>query len=341
MDGRAAIERNRVALKRIVASLIAMAGLDVDPDPEMRADPQPVEGAPRRPAAPSTSPQRQETRGGRRSSDCRVGVVIRSQSLPDASRRPPRKAEARPGRPTLPRHLWRAILWLLRPAEAAARRLIIAAARGITVTLPPPRKRRPKPVAPEQFLRRLGLAVMVSSADGTAAAATATRATAPARPRRLSLPLFDPLRAPELAEGEPVEGPRGRPMPAHATPRIMLPGIIEPYRLPPPPSPDDPVSAVRLSQRLLTLAAALDDLPGQARRFARWKARRDRGLERRVWPLRPGLPSGGRLSRFDPDACGKSRGEGQKTPRSIREVDKVLAHAHALALDALKNPDTS
>ena len=79
MDWNAAIENNREALKRVLAMLVAMAGLD----------------------------------GGRPA--------------------------------TLPRHLHRAVLSLLRPAEAAARRLIIVAARGIVVALPPasPRKLRP------------------------------------------------------------------------------------------------------------------------------------------------------------------------------------------------------
>ncbi|MCT8991214.1 hypothetical protein NYR54_13085 [Chelativorans sp. SCAU2101] len=276
MDGRAAIEWNRLALKRIVAALVAVAGLDIDHE-------TPAEGT---------------------------------------------------TRPTLPRHLWLAILRLLRPAEAAARRLIIAAARGITVTLPPPRKRKTKPVPAEQFLRRLGIAVTMPAAE-IARAATAGKAATAARPRSYCLPLLDPLRTPEPYEE------RCRTVPAHAAPRIMLPGIIEPYRLPSPPSPGDPVSAVRLNQRLAALAAALDDLPGQARRFARWKARRDARLTRRVSPLRPGRPSGGRLSRFDPVACGRSGGEGRKAPRTIREVDGILAHSHALALEALKRPDTS
>ncbi|MDQ6438104.1 hypothetical protein RB623_28970, partial [Mesorhizobium sp. LHD-90] len=60
---------------------------------------------------------------------------------------------------TLPRHLHRAILKLLRPAESAARRLIIAAARGIVVTLPPFRPRKPKPGTNEAVLRSLGIAV--------------------------------------------------------------------------------------------------------------------------------------------------------------------------------------
>ena len=45
-------------------------------------------------------------------------------------------AEMAGGASTLPRHLYRAILRLLRPAESAARRLIIAASRGIVVNLP-------------------------------------------------------------------------------------------------------------------------------------------------------------------------------------------------------------
>lgn len=42
--------------------------------------------------------------------------------------------------PTLPRRLRLAVLRLLRPAESATRRLIIALARGLVVTLPRPRK---------------------------------------------------------------------------------------------------------------------------------------------------------------------------------------------------------
>ncbi|MFZ2100092.1 MAG: hypothetical protein WAU86_05960 [Oricola sp.] len=39
------------------------------------------------------------------------------------------------GAETLPRHVWRAVLLLLRPAESAARRLVIVTARDIAVTL--------------------------------------------------------------------------------------------------------------------------------------------------------------------------------------------------------------
>ena len=79
MDWNAAIERNREALKRILAMLVAMA-------------------------------------------------------------------ELAGGGATLPRHLHRAVLRLLRPAESAARRLVIVAARGLVVTLPPPRPRKAKQI---------------------------------------------------------------------------------------------------------------------------------------------------------------------------------------------------
>src|SRR5690606_22530741 len=142
MDGSAAIEQNRLALKRITLSLMAMAGLAG--------------------SAPFTSPQGQETRGGGREASaggCELPITPTRRS---GDRRPPHTREAKPTRPTLPRHLWLAILRLLRPAEAAARRLIIAAARGLTVTLPPPRKPAPKPLPAVQLLRRLGIAVTMS-----------------------------------------------------------------------------------------------------------------------------------------------------------------------------------
>ncbi len=267
MDGSAAIEWNRQALKRIVAMLVAMA----------------------------------------QAAECTEARV-----------------------PTLPRHLWLAILRLLRPAEAAARRLIIAATHGLAVTRPRPRKTRPKTKTMEPLLRRLGIAVVMQPADLALAAAAARPL---ARPRTLSLPLLDPLRRPLGAGlvGGPKAGGR-RLVPPHAAPRIRFPGVAEPSPLPSPPSPDGPMSATRLNQRLAALAAALDDLPGQAVRFARCKARLEAGRLRRTSPLRSGRPPGGRLSRFDPSAPCSGK---------IREIDEILAHTHALAVYALERPDTS
>lgn len=227
--------------------------------------------------------------------------------------------------PTLPRRLRLVILALLRPAESAARRLIIAAARGLAATPPPPRKPAPKRKTMEPLLRRLGIAVVISPADRARAAAAERNAT---RARPPGLPLFDPPKRLFRAR---------RPGPARAVPRILFPGPGAPVPRTAPPSPDDPIDATRLLQRLAALAEALDDLPGQAKRFARWRARRDAAQGRpapfrRIAPLRPGRPPGGRLSRYDPTAV---------HPRRIREVDEILAHAHALALFALRLPDTS
>ena len=240
---------------------------------------------------------------------------------------------------TLPRHVYRAILLLLRPAESAARRLIIAAARGIVVALPPPRKPKPKPP-----IRGPRAHLPVGP----------KRRPKPA-PRVLSnLSLIDPLKR--------YFRVRRRYVPAHAAPRIRWlggfdsPFLPKPPPPPAPPSPDDPIDAARLGQRIAVLCAALDDLPGQAKRFARWRARNDAALARdsqardaaiaegkhgpsvvpfrRSSPLRWGRPPGSRLSRYDPSAT---------HPRRIREIDEILAHAHALAVYALDRPrpDTS
>ena len=263
-------------------------------------------------------------------------------------------AEMAGGASTLPRHLYRAILRLLRPAESAARRLIIAAARGIVVNLPPlrPRKLKPKISDTVAAMRRLGLAVTLSREDFARYEAERKAAEQRAsRPRAISLPLFDPQKYPFR-----VRRSHGL---ARGVPRISVPGFSDRAPLPPlpsPPSPDDPIDAARLGLRLAALGAALDDLPKQARRFARWKARCDaavaemrqigsavvvrgrtaRGTVRfqRTRPLWSGRPPGGRLSPYDPDARRRS---------NIREIDEILAHAHVLALDALESAlaDTS
>ena len=214
-----------------------------------------------------------------------------------------------------------AVLRLLRPAESAVRRLIVVAARGMVVKLPPQRPPKPKlaPMAP--VLRSLGIAVVLSPAD-IARAAKAARAAAAraARPRPASLPLLDPLKR---------FGPRRRYVPAHAAPRIWTPGM-EWRTLPPPPSPDDLIDAGRLGRRLQALASVLDDLPAQALRFARWKARRDRD---RSDPARRN--SRGRISPLRP---GRAPGNLRKPTHEVHEVLKEL---HYFAFEAFHYPDTS
>ncbi|MEW9834139.1 hypothetical protein [Mesorhizobium marinum] len=202
----------------------------------------------------------------------------------------------------LPRHLHRAVLRLLRPAESAARRLAVALA--CRLAWPPP--------VPHALSSRPAPARVASGV--------------------LAFPLLDPL----------ARWRRRRRPAAVAPPRISVPGVgprpvVPAWR---PPLPDDPLDARRLGRRFAALAGVLDDLPGLARRFQRWQARRDRALaagrSHRVGPLRGGRPPGGRLARHDPDA---HRG------RSVRDVDVILAHAHALAHHALtlraRGSDTS
>ena len=195
------------------------------------------------------------------------GVFSVGSPLPDASRRPLHAGDVASARPTLPRQLHRALLRLLRPAEAAARRLIIAAARGIAVAPPTPALRKAKPKPPPR-----------------------------AQKRASAFLLFDPL-------GNPLH--RRRTSAARSVPRIWAPGCRDPIPVPQrrPPLPNDPVDTARLGLRLAALGRVLDDLPHAARRFARWRARaanawgaqeKNAGRRHRRWPLKPGLPPGAR-----------------------------------------------
>jgi hypothetical protein len=291
MDWNGAIEKNREALKRILASLVAMAGLG--------------NGHSAIASRQSESEPAQVANGA----DC---------LLPTAD-----------CRILLPRHLHRAVLGLLRPAEAAARRLIIVAARGLVVALPPARPRKPKPLTTEPLLRGFGIAVVMSPADLARVTAAARQAavTGAGRPRILSLskgslPLFDPLPCLlRLSKGRD----RRRYVPAHAAPRISGLDLGSPFRpLPPPPSPDDPIDATRLALRLEALSSALNDLPAYARRFARRRARAAEAGRGRRWPLRPGRPPGQ-----------------PRANRRTHEVHEILHDLHGLAFDSLEHPDTS
>ena len=120
----------------------------------------------------------------------------------------------------LPRHLYVAILRLLRPAEAATRRLVIVLARGISVTLPPLRPAKPKP-GPVLLkdgkgtgigdtgisLHRLGLANVAPPPIVQKRTAAATRP--------LAFPLLDPLRNPFPRR------PRRSSKPSTAVPRCL------------------------------------------------------------------------------------------------------------------------
>jgi len=213
----------------------------------------------------------------------------------------------------LTRHLRNAVLRLLRPAEAAARRLIVVAARDVTVTPGPfrPRKKSGPPIA--RFSCQTGVILP-----------RGIRLDARPRGRRPhALPLIDPL---------PRLRPRRPPRLRGCLPRVSVPGVMPLSPLKPwfPPDPLDEVDGTRLGERFAALGAALADLQGQAVRFARWRARRDRarlmGRRHRLTPLRPG------------------RVWGIRRPGSARPehaVDGVARDCHFFAHDVLDRHDTS
>ncbi len=197
MDWPLAIDRNREALRRIIAALFALAGL-----------------------APG-------------------GTLT-----------------------TLPRHVFHAVLFVLRPAESAVRRLIVIAARGLVL------KPRPSRLLP---------------------------AGLPA------FPAVGALRAPAFALFDPLKHFDPEAIWDTAPPLfVSVPDFYDPNWVQREyPSPDEPVSAGLIARRLNALRHALNDLPRQARRLVRWQSRRDLALKgpfrpMRMTPFRPGLPPGWR-----------------------------------------------
>jgi hypothetical protein len=205
------------------------------------------------------------------------------------------EGDAAGGPHTLPRRLHAHALRILRATEAAIRRLVVIVGRDIVV------QPRPAGMRPDFAALRNG-----------------KEPAGPDAPIRIpAFPLLDPLKRYSFK-------PRRRA--SKSFPRICVPGFTEPAPIPEKPvlSPDDPVDATGLCRRLLSSKRALANLPREARRLARWRAR-DRlkpGPRRVVPPLRIGRPPGGR-----------------KHP--THAVDHILKECQALALDVLDPPDTS
>lgn len=180
------------------------------------------------------------------------------------------------GGTTLRRRAYYGVLRLLRPAESATRRLVIIAARGLVVALPPRRPARPRPKRRSIYVRPGGTGIVVP--NGTP--------MPDARPpsQTLGFRLFDP----------PYRIVLRRSPPRTSVPRIAVFGWDGPSRSPGPAPRSDTVDTTRLNLRIAALGRVLDDLPRQALRFARWKARRAAGRVPWRWPLRrgsfPGMP---------------------------------------------------
>ena len=192
----------------------------------------------------------------------------------------------------LPPSVHRAVLRVLQPAESALRRLIVIAARGLVVRFVPSCAMPARPIMGK------------------------------GGPSRLAFKLFDPRKSfAELCAGTPQgllprihvfgNDPRVAALWSSSRPAVVV-----------APSPDGLVNAGRLTRRLQALKLALDDLPRQARRLARWRVRREKAPSPKFRsPLRPGPPPGHRR-------------------KPVHEVDEVLTECHGLACDALR-PDTS
>jgi len=160
---------------------------------------------------------------------------------------------------TVPRFVCLNVLGILRPAEAALRRLIVIKARGMIAPLVRPRS------APIKGIPR---------GKGRAVPA---------------FPLFDPRKRFKMngqrryARGP---GPRISSFDDHSWTAFEDRTV----------SPDDQVDAEPLVRRLQSVKSALDDIERQARRLVRAEVRRAARTKKRVVlrPMRPGRPPGHR-----------------------------------------------
>ncbi|HEX7110311.1 MAG TPA: hypothetical protein VF224_13815 [Aestuariivirga sp.] len=201
----------------------------------------------------------------------------------------------------IPQPLHRAVLRVLWPAESAVRRLIIIAARGLVVKLPAaPPISRPMPSGPIGKGR--------ASCPSFQLFDTRKNFAARRRKGRRLIPRIH-IFGDDLWGNDPTVA--------------SLWAMRRPMAIADAPPPSDGlVNSERLSRRLQALKLALDDLPRQARRLARWRVRREAMPSPKFKsPIRPGPPPGHRR-------------------KPVHLVDEVLIECHGLAFDAMK-PDTS
>lgn len=191
-------------------------------------------------------------------------------------------AQAGAARLALP--VYQLIARVLLPAEAAVRRLIVIMARGVVV-----------PVLPARPMPK-GLVIV---GKGT----------------HRSFPLFDARKQfsdDDCEAAQSMTGPRIRSV-GDQSPRAQF--LAQFAR--PTDSLSSEAETAHIGRRLMTLKRALDTLPRQVKRMARWQAKRTlMQMPKFTSPLRPGPPPGHR-----------------KRPRE--DIDTVLTECHALAWDAL------
>ena len=191
------------------------------------------------------------------------------------------------GGEAMPRHVRTGIWRVLRPAEAAFRRLLVV----VKVVL--------KIEAGAAAQRGGPVPAIVGRSQGAA--------------RIPAFALFD-----ARTSCEPRPAWRGR----KPQPNIRFFDEVQVFEPVIVISPDDAVSAAHLMRRLKALHVALGDVPKQARRLARWEAKRQAvraETGKYIAPMRPGKPPGHR-------------------DRGRHPVDFVLKDCHEMALYALHDP---
>jgi hypothetical protein len=189
----------------------------------------------------------------------------------------------------LPRAVYRLLQRILYPAESAVRRLIVIVARGLVV--------------PDVSSRPMPQGLVIAGTSGA----------------RASFQLFDSRKA--FGDPDdiptPISGPRIRFIAALSPRQLFLAKFVRPRE-----ATCSEAETLRIRQRLSLLARALEHLPREAKRMARWqKSRAQMDRPGFIFPLRPGPPPGH-----------------HQRPRE--DIDEILKECHALAWMALR-PDTS
>jgi hypothetical protein len=181
----------------------------------------------------------------------------------------------------LPRGVYLAAQRLLRPTESALRRLIVIAARGLVV----------KPTVSRGFPKGLVIAAGAKAAP--------------------SFRLFDARKRFDFIA---VENPLVVKVKTYSA-NPFNPFQQNTWRRPEPAPRDE---TFNLARRLAAVRQALENLPHQAIRMARWQAKRKTLANPKFTsPLRPGRPPG-------------YRGEEES------QIDFILQETHALANDVLR-----
>ncbi len=202
----------------------------------------------------------------------------------------------------LPLPVYRLIARILHPTESALRRLIVVAARKLVVPMPQIRRMPP------------GLAIAGKGTGPLAFQLFDTRQHF----GDLEDDIGDDSDDNSADEGGQSGGPRIRVV-GDPDPRSQF---LAKFANPADNNLSSETETARLRRRLETIKRALDHLPREARRMARWRARRAAMAHPKfTTPLRPGPPPG-------------RRKDGR------HEIDYVLRECHGLARAVLAE-DTS